>query len=84
MILHCLFNPFSTSEHVHEYCKHRRVFSEDLIEEGSLPVNVCHTMKVVPRLNETGESIYFSVNPVCGFKFPPLCFSHHEGYNFKP
>ena len=68
VMLHCLLNPFSTSEHAHGYCEHGRVFSEELIEEGSLTVNVCHTMNVAPRLNKTGENIYFSLNPVCGQK----------------
>ena len=66
VILHCLFNPFRTSEHAHEYCEPGRVFSEDLTEEGGLTANVCHTMNVAPRLNKTGENISSSPNPVCG------------------
>lgn len=42
-----------------------RVFSEDLIEEGS-PLSVC----VLPwkQVQQTGESIHFSLNHVCGHK----------------
>lgn len=56
-MLHCLFNPFSASEHGHEYCDHGTVFSEDLSGEGSLPVDVWHTMTVVPRLDKTFTSL---------------------------
>lgn len=84
-MLPCLFNPFSASEHGHEYCDHGTVFSEDQSGEGSLPVDVWHTMTVVPRLDKTFTSLWIlSVDIDSYFKGPVLCFSCHKEHTYIP